>query len=55
MFVKHMEAEHPVIIACMSRVRDLYDAGVTGPKIVKVLAELGDVTVKHFAHEQAYL
>jgi hemerythrin len=39
----------------MNRLHDLYEAAVTGPKIVKVLAELGDVTVKHFAHEQAYL
>ena len=40
MFVKHKEAEHPVIIACMNRVHDLYDAGVTGPKIVTAVAQL---------------
>jgi len=53
--VPKMDDEHQAIIACMNKLHVLYEAKASVRELSKAVNELTDVTVKHFADEEAYM
>jgi len=53
--VPKMDNEHQAIIACMNKLHMLYEAKAAVPQLSKAVNDLADVTVKHFADEEAYM
>ena len=53
--VPQMDTEHQAIISSMNKLHELYKAQVSGPKLVQAVNELGSITVRHFADEEAYM
>jgi hemerythrin len=53
--VPAMDSEHQGLIAAMNTLHDLYEANAPADRIGAALGKLVDLTVKHFAHEEAYL
>lgn len=53
--VPKMDAEHRAIITCVNKLHSLHKAKVSGPQLVNTVIELGNITVRHFADEEAYM
>lgn len=53
--VDDMNREHQDILALMNQLHDLKEAGETGPKVTRLVQQLGEVTTNHFADEEAYM
>ena len=53
--VPHMDLGHQTIIACMNRLYTLNQAKAPVAQLAKVVDELVQVTVKHFAEEESFM
>ena len=53
--VEAMNDEHKGILDAMNAIYDRAKEGVTGDEINALVGKLGDVTVKHFADEEAFM
>lgn len=53
--VPAMDNEHQGLIRAMNTLHQLNEAGAPADQIGAALTKLVDLTVKHFAHEEAYL
>jgi hemerythrin-like metal-binding protein len=53
--VDAMNDEHKDILEAMNRIHDAAQAGRTGDDINRLVARLGDVCVRHFHDEEAYM
>ena len=53
--VPKMDDEHQAIIACMNKLHVLHEAKASVAQLSKAVDDLTDVTVRHFADEEAYM
>ena len=53
--VDAMNHEHQGLLDAMNALHDADKAGVTGPEINRLVAELGRLSAEHFAHEERYM
>ena len=53
--VQAMDDEHRLIIAAMNELHELHEANELGPRLLKVMQRLIQVTRSHFADEEAYM
>ena len=53
--VQAMDDEHRVIIEAMNQLHELHEAKALGPRLLKVMQQLVQVTRSHFADEEAYM
>ena len=53
--VPRMDGEHQAIIASMNKLFSLSESGAATAQLGKAFAELVQLTVKHFADEEAYM
>lgn len=50
-----MNDEHKQILSAMNRIYDAAEAGRTGEEINRLVERLGDVCIRHFQDEEAYM
>src|SRR5689334_22950600 len=53
--VQAMDDEHRLIIEAMNQLYELHEAKALGPRLLKVMQQLVQVTRGHFADEEAYM
>jgi len=53
--VQAMDDEHRLIIEAMNQLHELHEAKALGPRLLKVMQQLVQVTRSHFADEEAYM
>jgi hemerythrin-like metal-binding protein len=53
--VPQMDREHQAIIASMNKLFSMSESGAASAQLGRVFAELVQLTVKHFADEEAYM
>ena len=53
--VAKMNDEHQQILDLMNRIFDAREAGQTGPGVIRLVDQLGQVTIDHFRDEEAYM
>ena len=53
--VPQMDLGHQAIIASMNKLFSLSESGAASVQLGRVFAELVQLTVKHFAEEEAYM
>jgi len=53
--VPAMDDEHRHIIETMNQLHELHETNALGPRLLKVMQQLGQVTRSHFADEEAYM
>jgi hemerythrin len=53
--VQAMDDEHRLIIDAMNQLYELHVAKALGPRLLKVMQHLVQVTRRHFADEEAYM
>lgn len=54
-YVEAMDREHEMLIAIMNKLYDRHGANAPAAELGRLLKELGDFTVKHFADEERYM
>lgn len=53
--VQAMDDEHRLIIEAMNQLHELHVAKALGPRLLKVMQQLVQITRSHFADEEAYM
>ena len=53
--VQAMDDEHRLIIEAMNQLHELHEAKALGPRLLKVMQQLIQVTRSHFADEEAFM
>ena len=53
--VAAMNNDHRDILDAMNKIHDAHEAGKTGESVNRLVSQLGDVCIRHFADEEAFM
>jgi hemerythrin-like metal-binding protein len=53
--VPQMNAEHQEILTAMNKIFDAHSNGESGPRMNSLIARLGEICVRHFKDEEAFM